>query len=200
MGSSRAGKLWDRKLRGQVPAWQQGHHGTCLEQQSPVPGWLSPKTTQELDLLPLLDLSEIRQQVPAPQPPLFLLDGFSWEAPLPAVPSPNSILGVKEAPHEACLCHYVPNPFPLAPVFTYSAAGKETCAQHHGRCSPHAFCTDYTTGICCHCRATYYGNGRQCLPEGMRGGWRGRGPPAWVAAARGAHLPAQGPCIASTGR
>ncbi|NXE29397.1 NID2 protein, partial [Ardeotis kori] len=51
-------------------------------------------------------------------------------------------------------------------VFTYSAAGKETCAQHHGRCSPHAFCTDYATGICCHCRATYYGNGRQCLPEG----------------------------------
>ncbi|NWS63864.1 NID2 protein, partial [Chunga burmeisteri] len=51
-------------------------------------------------------------------------------------------------------------------VFTYSAASKETCAQHHGRCSPHAFCTDYATGICCHCRATYYGNGRQCLPEG----------------------------------
>ncbi|NXW52032.1 NID2 protein, partial [Nyctiprogne leucopyga] len=51
-------------------------------------------------------------------------------------------------------------------VFTYSAASKETCAQHHGRCSPHAFCTDYATGLCCHCRATYYGNGRQCLPEG----------------------------------
>ncbi|NXT02957.1 NID2 protein, partial [Jacana jacana] len=51
-------------------------------------------------------------------------------------------------------------------VFTYSAASKETCAQHHGTCSPHAFCTDYATGFCCHCRATYYGNGRQCLPEG----------------------------------
>ncbi|NXW72795.1 NID2 protein, partial [Hirundo rustica] len=51
-------------------------------------------------------------------------------------------------------------------VFTYSAAGKETCAQHHGRCSPHAFCTDYAAGFCCHCRATFYGNGRQCLPEG----------------------------------
>ncbi|XP_075283321.1 nidogen-2 [Opisthocomus hoazin] len=50
--------------------------------------------------------------------------------------------------------------------FTYSAGGKEMCAQHHGRCSPHAFCTDYADGICCHCRATYYGNGRQCLPEG----------------------------------
>ncbi|NWW78182.1 NID2 protein, partial [Climacteris rufus] len=51
-------------------------------------------------------------------------------------------------------------------VFTYSAASRETCAQHHGRCSPHAFCTDYAAGFCCHCRATYYGNGRQCLPEG----------------------------------
>ncbi|NXQ03987.1 NID1 protein, partial [Vidua macroura] len=51
-------------------------------------------------------------------------------------------------------------------VFTYSAASKETCAQHHGRCSPHAFCTDYAAGFCCHCRATFYGNGRQCLPEG----------------------------------
>ncbi|XP_068005190.1 nidogen-2 isoform X1 [Melanerpes formicivorus] len=51
-------------------------------------------------------------------------------------------------------------------VFTYSATSKETCAQYHRRCSPHAFCTDYATGVCCHCRATYYGNGRQCLPEG----------------------------------
>ncbi|NXV16075.1 NID2 protein, partial [Cepphus grylle] len=51
-------------------------------------------------------------------------------------------------------------------VFTYSAASRETCARHHGTCSPHAFCTDYAAGFCCHCRATYYGNGRQCLPEG----------------------------------
>ncbi|NXO03741.1 NID2 protein, partial [Rhinopomastus cyanomelas] len=51
-------------------------------------------------------------------------------------------------------------------VFTYSAVSKESCAQHHRRCSPHAFCTDYATGFCCHCRATFYGNGRQCLPEG----------------------------------
>ncbi|XP_062433728.1 nidogen-2 [Rhea pennata] len=44
--------------------------------------------------------------------------------------------------------------------------GKETCRGHGGRCSPHAVCTDHATGPCCHCRATYYGNGRQCLPEG----------------------------------
>ncbi|NXH19948.1 NID2 protein, partial [Bucco capensis] len=51
-------------------------------------------------------------------------------------------------------------------VFTYSASSKETCAQYHKHCSPHAFCTDYATGVCCHCQASYYGNGRQCLPEG----------------------------------
>lgn len=76
--------------------------------------------------------------------------------------------------HERLVCLRVPNPLPsLSPVFTYSAASKETCARHHGRCSPHAFCTDYATGVCCHCRATYYGNGRQCLPEGTWGGWQG---------------------------
>ena len=94
----------------------------------------------------------------------------------------------------------VPNPLASSPDFTYSAGGKETCAQHHGRCSLHAFCTDYADGICCHCRATYYGNGRQCLPEGTRGGRRERAPRAGAVAAMGARLPAQGPCIASTGR
>ncbi|KYO47226.1 nidogen-1 [Alligator mississippiensis] len=51
-------------------------------------------------------------------------------------------------------------------VFTYSAASQETCEQHHGLCSPHAFCTDYATGFCCHCQTKFYGNGRHCLPEG----------------------------------
>uniref|UniRef100_A0A8C4PL60 Nidogen 2 n=1 Tax=Equus asinus asinus TaxID=83772 RepID=A0A8C4PL60_EQUAS len=54
----------------------------------------------------------------------------------------------------------------LFPVFTYNAAGKETCEQNHGRCSRHAFCTDYATGFCCHCQSRFYGNGQQCLPEG----------------------------------
>uniref|UniRef100_A0A7M4F0X5 Nidogen 2 n=1 Tax=Crocodylus porosus TaxID=8502 RepID=A0A7M4F0X5_CROPO len=51
-------------------------------------------------------------------------------------------------------------------VFTYSATSQETCEQHHSLCSPHAFCTDYATGFCCHCQTKFYGNGRQCLPEG----------------------------------
>nr|XP_056707120.1 nidogen-2 [Euleptes europaea] len=51
-------------------------------------------------------------------------------------------------------------------VFTYSAANVETCERHHSQCSQHAFCTDYSTGFCCHCQAKFYGNGRHCLPEG----------------------------------
>ena len=54
------------------------------------------------------------------------------------------------------------------PVFTYNAADKETCERNHGQCSPHAFCTDYTTGFCCHCQSRFYGNGKHCLPEGKR--------------------------------
>ncbi|XP_054827904.1 nidogen-2 [Eublepharis macularius] len=51
-------------------------------------------------------------------------------------------------------------------VFTYSAANVETCERHHVQCSQHAFCTDYSTGFCCHCQAKFYGNGKHCLPEG----------------------------------
>ncbi|NXT51401.1 NID2 protein, partial [Pluvianellus socialis] len=84
-------------------------------------------------------------------------DGGAWQS-YSANPSSYSSghhgIGVEED------VHFNPD------VFTYSAASRETCARHHGSCSPHAFCTDYATGFCCHCRATYYGNGRQCLPEG----------------------------------
>uniref|UniRef100_A0A8C5YM83 Nidogen-2 n=1 Tax=Marmota marmota marmota TaxID=9994 RepID=A0A8C5YM83_MARMA len=51
-------------------------------------------------------------------------------------------------------------------VFTYNSANKETCEHNHGRCSQHAFCTDYATGFCCHCQSGFYGNGKHCLPEG----------------------------------
>lgn len=51
-------------------------------------------------------------------------------------------------------------------VFTYNGANLETCEHSHGRCSQHAFCTDYTTGFCCHCQSRFYGNGKHCLPEG----------------------------------
>ncbi|XP_072485813.1 nidogen-2 [Notamacropus eugenii] len=51
-------------------------------------------------------------------------------------------------------------------VFTHQAAIKETCEQKHRECSQHAFCTDYSTGFCCHCQSKYYGNGKHCLLEG----------------------------------
>ncbi|MEQ2267188.1 hypothetical protein XENORESO_002842, partial [Xenotaenia resolanae] len=43
---------------------------------------------------------------------------------------------------------------------------KETCARFQTQCSQNAFCSDYATGFCCHCRPGFYGNGRQCLPDG----------------------------------
>uniref|UniRef100_A0A4W6E0I4 Nidogen 2 n=1 Tax=Lates calcarifer TaxID=8187 RepID=A0A4W6E0I4_LATCA len=40
------------------------------------------------------------------------------------------------------------------------------CARFQQQCSQNAFCSDYATGFCCHCRPGFYGNGRHCLPEG----------------------------------
>ncbi|XP_017292795.1 nidogen-2 isoform X3 [Kryptolebias marmoratus] len=51
-------------------------------------------------------------------------------------------------------------------VFQYTTENKETCAKFQHQCSQNAFCSDYATGFCCHCRPGFYGNGRQCLPDG----------------------------------
>ncbi|KAL2083319.1 hypothetical protein ACEWY4_021092 [Coilia grayii] len=60
-------------------------------------------------------------------------------------------------------------------VFSYNT---ETCENHREKCSPFADCTDHASGYCCHCRAGYYGNGKQCVPEGkpqrMNGKLHGR--------------------------
>ncbi|XP_062417347.1 nidogen-2 isoform X2 [Pungitius pungitius] len=53
-------------------------------------------------------------------------------------------------------------------VIQYTTEKKETCAssRFQQQCSQNAFCSDYATGFCCHCRTGFYGNGRHCLPEG----------------------------------
>ncbi|XP_039870873.1 nidogen-2 isoform X4 [Simochromis diagramma] len=51
-------------------------------------------------------------------------------------------------------------------VIQYTTENKETCARFLQQCSQNAFCTDYATGFCCHCQPGFYGNGRQCLPDG----------------------------------
>ncbi|XP_031707889.1 nidogen-2 isoform X2 [Anarrhichthys ocellatus] len=51
-------------------------------------------------------------------------------------------------------------------VIQYTTENKETCARFQQQCSQNAFCSDYATGFCCHCRPGSYGNGRYCLPEG----------------------------------
>ncbi|XP_032883215.1 nidogen-2 isoform X29 [Amblyraja radiata] len=52
-------------------------------------------------------------------------------------------------------------------VFTYNTDTRETCARSRQQCSQHAYCADYSSGLCCHCHPGYYGNGRQCLQEGV---------------------------------
>ncbi|XP_069568837.1 nidogen-2 isoform X4 [Brachyistius frenatus] len=51
-------------------------------------------------------------------------------------------------------------------VIQYTTENKETCARFQHQCSQNAFCSDYATGYCCHCRPGFYGNGLHCLPEG----------------------------------
>ncbi|XP_008281346.1 nidogen-2 isoform X6 [Stegastes partitus] len=51
-------------------------------------------------------------------------------------------------------------------VIRYTTENTETCARFQQQCSQNAFCSDYATGFCCHCRPGFYGNGRHCLPEG----------------------------------
>ncbi|XP_043966032.1 nidogen-2 isoform X7 [Gambusia affinis] len=51
-------------------------------------------------------------------------------------------------------------------VIQYTTENKETCARFQLQCSQNAFCSDYPTGFCCHCRPGFYGNGRHCLPDG----------------------------------
>ncbi|XP_034533827.1 nidogen-2 isoform X4 [Notolabrus celidotus] len=51
-------------------------------------------------------------------------------------------------------------------VIQYTTENKETCARFQQQCSQNAFCSDYSTGYCCHCQPGFYGNGRHCLPEG----------------------------------
>ncbi|TSK72188.1 Nidogen-2 [Bagarius yarrelli] len=51
-------------------------------------------------------------------------------------------------------------------VIHYSTENKETCDRFQQTCSQNAYCADYLSGFCCHCRAGFYGNGRHCLPDG----------------------------------
>ncbi|KAJ7991014.1 hypothetical protein DPEC_G00292830 [Dallia pectoralis] len=51
-------------------------------------------------------------------------------------------------------------------VIQYSTETKPTCALSQPQCSQNSHCTDYPSGFCCHCSTGFYGNGRQCLPDG----------------------------------
>lgn len=50
-----------------------------------------------------------------------------------------------------------------------SPSPREKCGQLLPLCSQDSYCTDHPSGPCCHCCSGYYGNGRQCLPQGESG-------------------------------
>ncbi|XP_029312925.1 LOW QUALITY PROTEIN: nidogen-1-like [Cottoperca gobio] len=60
-------------------------------------------------------------------------------------------------------------------VFAYNS---ETCAYNRHKCSAFADCRDYSQGYCCHCKPSFYGNGKDCVAEGkpqrMNGKVKGR--------------------------
>lgn len=51
----------------------------------------------------------------------------------------------------------------LFAVFSYY----EKCANNRHKCSSFADCQDYDTGYCCQCKPGFYGNGKDCVAEGM---------------------------------
>uniref|UniRef100_A0A8C6KF90 Nidogen 2 n=1 Tax=Nothobranchius furzeri TaxID=105023 RepID=A0A8C6KF90_NOTFU len=61
---------------------------------------------------------------------------------------------------------------PVTLMFPFSRTLKMTqtftlpSSRFQQQCSQNAICSDYATGFCCHCRPGFYGNGRQCLPDG----------------------------------
>ncbi|KAG7217936.1 hypothetical protein INR49_010312, partial [Caranx melampygus] len=62
-------------------------------------------------------------------------------------------------------CHLIPSPAPPNRcVFAYNL---ETCAHNRHKCSSFADCRDYSNGYCCHCKPGFYGNGKDCVAEGV---------------------------------
>uniref|UniRef100_A0A671U7E4 Nidogen 2 n=1 Tax=Sparus aurata TaxID=8175 RepID=A0A671U7E4_SPAAU len=94
------------------------------------------------------------------------------EAPQPASPDAPSSPS-EDVPHgsQPSNRQYAPPNPPEASQCCYAALNMfffafSFCPRFQQQCSQNAFCSDYATGYCCHCRPGFYGNGRHCLPEG----------------------------------
>ncbi|XP_028427411.1 nidogen-2 isoform X6 [Perca flavescens] len=90
-----------------------------------------------------------------PQVPLEVVDGYPSHRNEPPLSPGGHVVRVEEEDVD----------FDTG-VIQYTTENKETCARFQQQCSQNAFCSDYATGFCCHCRPGFYGNGRYCLPEG----------------------------------
>lgn len=106
---------------------------------------------------------------------------------------------------EGWLCHRVPNPFPYGPsVHLQRGQPGDVCPAPRALLPArllHRLRHRHLLPLSGHLlRQRAAMPARRYAVWAAGGGGGGRVPPAWVAAARGARLPAQGPCIASTGR
>ncbi|KAM7375351.1 hypothetical protein PAMA_014447 [Pampus argenteus] len=116
---------------------------------------LEPAERQYAPLNPRENIPESRSQEQQPQVPLEVVDAYPPQRNEPPLSPGGHVVSVDEDDVD----------FDTG-VIKYTTDNKETCARFQQQCSQDAFCSDYPTGFCCHCKPSFYGNGRHCLPEG----------------------------------
>ncbi|XP_025758764.1 nidogen-2 isoform X4 [Oreochromis niloticus] len=163
----------DYPLTGRNPEFQpapaDGDRSSFLLRQSHYGSDNIPLTSE-----PVYGLEPPERQYASPNPPQTVAEGGAQQPQEQQPQLPLEVVNV-HTPHR--------NAPPLSPgahvvsvdeeqvnfdtgVIQYTTENKETCARFLQQCSQNAFCTDYATGFCCHCQPGFYGNGRQCLPDG----------------------------------
>ncbi|XP_039462625.1 nidogen-2 isoform X3 [Oreochromis aureus] len=163
----------DYPLTGRNPEFQpapaDGDRSSFLLRQSHYGSDNIPLTSE-----PVYGLEPPERQYASPNPPQTVVEGGAQQPQEQQPQLPLEVVNV-HTPHR--------NAPPLSPgahvvsvdeeqvnfdtgVIQYTTENKETCARFLQQCSQNAFCTDYATGFCCHCQPGFYGNGRQCLPDG----------------------------------
>nr|CAD7429101.1 unnamed protein product [Timema monikensis] len=83
----------------------------------------------------------------------------TWESPYSSVTSQSACLCLRNACLLSTHCPYLCPP---------GEAGKtDSCTLGKTLCHSKSHCVDHVTGFCCHCHSGYYGNGFNCLKEGI---------------------------------
>ncbi|XP_074552133.1 nidogen-1-like [Halichoeres trimaculatus] len=121
------------------------------EPESATPAYVTPERLQPRypDRYP----DQIREEYPDPR----------YTPVQPRYPEPVQPVPPYSRPHQPQIVVVDEDEDLNVNVFAYNL---ETCANNRHKCSAFADCRDYSDGYCCHCRAGFYGNGRDCVAEG----------------------------------